>query len=134
MSGDIRVGLRFPLFALFASLLAVIPLWWLGTHLESEFMPEMDEGAFVLDYNMPVGTSLSQTDKVLRRVEAVLLHTPDIEGYIRRTGAELGFFATESYTGDIMISLKPAGQRRAMGEIFNTLRTQMQTARPGQST
>ena len=59
-------------------------------------MPEMDEGAFVLDYNMPVGTSLSQTDKVLRRVEKVLLDTPDVQGYIRRTGAELGFFATET--------------------------------------
>ena len=48
-------------------------------------MPDMDEGAFVLDYNMPVGTSLAQTDKVMRRVEAVLaadarhlrLHPPD---------------------------------------------------------
>ena len=36
-------------------------------------MPEMDEGAFVLDYDMPVGTSLAETDKVLRRVEDVLL-------------------------------------------------------------
>ena len=59
--------------------------------LQTGFMPEMDEGAFVLDYNMPVGTSLSQTDKVLRRVEKVLLDTPDVQGYIRRTGAELGF-------------------------------------------
>ena len=72
-------------------------------------MPDMDEGAFVLDYNMPVGTSLAQTDKVMRRVEAVLQRTPDISGYIRRTGAELGFFATEPYTGDILVSLKPPG-------------------------
>ena len=113
--GVLRAGLRFPVFTLLGSLLAVIPLWWLGTHLESDFMPEMDEGAFVLDYNMPVGTSLSQTDKVLRRVEAVLLKTPDIDGYIRRTGAELGFFATESYTGDIMVSLKPSGAEAADG-------------------
>ena len=56
---------------------------------------------------MPVGTSLAQTDKVLRRVEQVLLDTPDVQSYIRRTGAELGFFATESYTGDILVSLKP---------------------------
>ena len=81
-------------------------------------MPEMDEGAFVLDYNMPVGTSLNQTDKVLRRVEAVLLRTPDIQGYIRRTGAELGFFATETYTGDILVSLKPAGRATADGRDF----------------
>ena len=108
------------------TLLAVVPGWVLlhglsipiGTSsikikpLETGFMPEMDEGAFVLDYNMPVGTSLAQTDKVLRRVEQVLLDTPDIQSYIRRTGAELGFFATESYTGDILVSLKPSGERR----------------------
>ena len=93
-------------------------------------MPEMDEGAFVLDYNMPVGTSLSQTDKVLRRVEAVLLKTPDIHGYIRRTGAELGFFATESYTGDILVSLKPSGERRPMSEIFDGLRDELKAEVP----
>ena len=78
------------------ALLAVIPGWMCARlsdrkhreihGLETGFMPEMDEGAFVLDYNMPVGTSLAQTDKVLRRVEEVLLETPDVEGYIRRTG------------------------------------------------
>src|SRR5205823_3738414 len=107
----LRVGLRFPRTAVLISLLAAVPGWWLATHLETGFMPDMDEGAFVLDYNMPVGTSLEQTDKVMRRVEAVLLRTPDLSGYIRRTGAELGFFASEPYTGDVLISLKPSGQR-----------------------
>jgi multidrug efflux pump subunit AcrB len=93
-------------------------------------MPEMDEGAFVLDYNMPVGTSLAQTDKVMRRVEDVLQHTPDISGYIRRTGAELGFFATEPYTGDILVSLKPPGQRRPSSELFDVLRDELKAEVP----
>jgi multidrug efflux pump subunit AcrB len=117
----LRACLRFPLWAVFGSLLMAIPGLWLAGHLETGFMPEMDEGAFVLDYKMPVGTSLAETDKVLRRVEAVLSRTDDIAGYIRRTGAELGFFATESYTGDILVSLKPPGQRRAMSEIVSEL-------------
>ncbi|HMB07842.1 MAG TPA: efflux RND transporter permease subunit [Isosphaeraceae bacterium] len=128
--GLLKVGLRSPRFAVLLSLLAAVPLWWLTTHLESGFMPEMDEGAFVLDYNMPVGTSLNQTDKVLRRVEAVLQRTPDIQGYIRRTGAELGFFATESYTGDILVSLKPSANRRPMSEIFDALREELQAEVP----
>ena len=61
-------------------------------------MPDMDEGAFVLDYFLPAGTSLAETDKVVRRVEADLLDTPGVAGYLRRTGAENGLFATESYT------------------------------------
>jgi CzcA family heavy metal efflux pump len=128
--GLLRVGLRFPRSAVLLALLALIPLGLLATHLETDFMPEMDEGAFVLDYNMPVGTSLIQTDKVLRRVEAVLLETPDIQGYIRRTGAELGFFATESYTGDILVSLKPSGKRRPMQEIFDALREELEAEVP----
>jgi multidrug efflux pump subunit AcrB len=84
----------------------------------------------VLDYNMPVGTSLSQTDKVMRRVEEVLQRTPDISGYIRRTGAELGFFATEPYTGDILISLKPPGSRRPMSELFDALREELKAEVP----
>ena len=60
----------------------------------------------------------------------VLLETPDVQGYIRRTGAELGFFATESYTGDILVSLKPSGQRRPMAEIFDALRDQLEEEVP----
>lgn len=128
--GLLRGGLRFPRISVLLAVLVLIPLWFLATHMETGFMPDMDEGAFVLDYEMPVGTSLAQTDKVLRRVEAALLETKDISGYIRRTGAELGFFATEPYTGDILVSLKPSGQRRPMEEIVDELREKMKAEVP----
>ncbi len=128
--GMLRVGLRAPKLAVLCALLAVVPGYFIFKQLEIGFMPEMDEGAFVLDYNMPVGTSLAQTDKVMRRVEAVLLETPDISGYIRRTGAELGFFATEPYTGDILVSLKSAGKRRPMEELFVDLRNELKAKVP----
>ncbi len=128
--GLLRGGLRFPKIAVFLAVLVLIPLWLLATHMETGFMPDMDEGAFVLDYEMPVGTSLAQTDKVLRRVEAALQETEDISGYIRRTGAELGFFATEPYTGDILVSLKPSGQRRPMEEIIDELREELEGTVP----
>ncbi len=124
--GLLRLGLRWPRFTVLAALLTVVPGWLLFQRLELGFMPEMDEGAIVIDYNMPVGTSLAQTDKVLRRVESILLETDDISGYIRRTGAELGLFATEPYTGDILVSLKPAGQRREASEISESLRERLQ--------
>ncbi len=128
--GLLRLGLRFPKLTVILAILIVIPGWFIFNHLETGFMPEMDEGALVIDYEMPVGTSLAQTDKVMRRVESVLLHTPDIDGYIRRTGAELGFFATESYTGDILVSLKPPGERRPASEIFDALREELEATVP----
>lgn len=118
----LRAGLRFPRFSVLLALLAVLPGWWLFNHVETGFMPEMDEGAFILDYWMPVGTSLAETDKVMRRVETILQNTPDVEHYLRQTGAENGFFATEAFRGDILISLKPPGQRRSMEELFDILR------------
>lgn len=123
-------ALRFPRSTIAISVLALVPGWWLFHHVATGFMPEMDEGAFVLDYEMPVGTSLATTDQVLRRVETCLQNCPDIDGYIRRTGAELGFFATESYTGDILISLKPSGVRRSMDQICDELREQFEQQVP----
>jgi CzcA family heavy metal efflux pump len=119
--GMLKFGLRFPRLGVLAALLMVFPAWYLFNNVKSGFMPDMDEGAFVVDYFMPVGTSLAETDKVVRRVEAVLRKSPDIAGYIRRTGAELGFYATESFRGDILVSLKPAGERRPMATIFDDL-------------
>ncbi len=130
----LRVGLGFPRTAVVLALLAVVPGWWLYRHVETGFMPAMDEGAFVLDYRMPVGTSLAETDKVLRRVERIVQKTPDVAGYLRRTGAELGLFATQPFTGDILVSLKPAGQRRSMKEVIDALREQVQNEVPQLST
>ncbi len=132
--GMLRVGLRAPRTVVALALLAVLPAWWLFANIDSGFMPEMDEGAFVIDYEMPVGTSLVETDAVLRRVEALLSDTPDVGGYIRRTGAELGFFATEPHTGDILVSLKPPGQRKHTGgEVRDDLRRRLEAAVPEMS-
>jgi multidrug efflux pump subunit AcrB len=128
--GVLKVGLRFPTIAVVVAVLAVVPVWLLFRSVETGFMPDMDEGAFVLDYYMPVGSSLSGTDRVLKRVEDVLQRTPDVDSYVRRTGAELGFFATEPFTGDILISLKPSGQRRPMSQLFQSLRAQLEREVP----
>jgi multidrug efflux pump subunit AcrB len=77
------------------------------------FLPSMDEGAFVLDYFLPAGTSLDDTDAAARKIEAVLRSIPEVETYSRRTGAELGpAAATEVSRGDIMVRLRPPSQRR----------------------
>src|SRR5947208_3764482 len=67
--------------------------------LGSEFLPEFDESAFVLDYWAPPGSSLTETDRMLRQVEDRLMNTPEIESYSRRTGLEMGLFVTEPNRG-----------------------------------
>jgi CzcA family heavy metal efflux pump len=117
----LRKGLKAPRMMVLLALLIAIPGWWLFSHVKTGFMPEMDEGAFSIDYEMPVGTSLKRTDEVLRKMDAVLDENKGVSGYIRRTGAELGFYATEPYMGDTLVSLKPSGQRHSQREIADEL-------------
>jgi CzcA family heavy metal efflux pump len=95
------------------------------------FLPEMDEGAFVLDYWTPGGTALAETDREIHIVEAILAGTPEIEGTSRRTGAELGLFATEQNRGDIVARLKPQSKRsRTIFEIIDEVRAKVEAAVP----
>jgi multidrug efflux pump subunit AcrB len=95
--------------------------------LGSEFLPEFDESAFVLDYWAPPGASLAETDRMLRHVEEMLMETPEIESYSRRTGLELGLFVTEPNRGDFAIKLKP-GHKRATEEVISDLREEIAKA------
>jgi multidrug efflux pump subunit AcrB len=91
----------------------------------------MDEGAFVLDYFTPGGTALAETDRQVHIVEKILASTPEIVGTSRRTGAELGLFATEQNTGDIAARLKAQSDRsRSIFEVIDDVRKQVETAVP----
>jgi CzcA family heavy metal efflux pump len=95
------------------------------------FLPEIDEGAFVLDYWTPGGTALAETDRQVHIVERILASTPEILGTSRRTGAELGLFATLQNRGDINARLKPESQRdRSIFQVIDEVRDKVQTAVP----
>ena len=95
------------------------------------FLPEMDEGAFVLDYFTPGGTALAETDREVRIAERILARIPEITGTSRRTGAELGLFATEQNTGDLVARLEPQSQRdRDIVAVIDDARTQINAAVP----
>jgi CzcA family heavy metal efflux pump len=95
------------------------------------FLPEIDEGAFVLDYVSPGGTALAETDRQVNVVERILMSTPEITGTSRRTGAELGLFATTQNVGDINARLKPESQRsRSIFKVIDEVRDKVQEAVP----
>lgn len=97
--------------------------------LGSEFLPEFDESAFILDYVAPSGSSLAETDRMLKHVEEMLLKTPEVESYSRRTGLEMGLFVTEPNTGDFAVKLKP-GHKRSTEDVIADLRDQIKETEP----
>lgn len=111
------------------SLCVIAVSYLIYRNVGSEFLPEFDEGAFVLDYNSPPGTSLVETDKILKHVEDMLKDTPEVEGYSRRTGLELGLFITEPNRGDFAVKLKP-DRKRSTDEVKDDLRKEILSTQP----
>jgi multidrug efflux pump subunit AcrB len=109
-----------------ALILAIVPL---RSSLGSGFLPEMDEGSLILDYVAPAGLSAAETDRMLRPIERELSQVPEIATWSRRTGDQLGFFITESNTGDYVLRLK-AKRGRAADEIAAGLRERIAVIQP----
>jgi len=97
--------------------------------LETGFLPEMDEGSIVLDYNSPPGTSLEETDRILHQVEKIITSIPEVEAYSRRTGTQMGFFITEPNRGDYLIQLKK-NRDRTTDDVIADIRTKVESSQP----
>ncbi len=100
--------------------------------MPSGFLPEMDEGAFVLDYFLPAGTSLADTEQAAMKIEAILGKTAGIDTWSRRTGAELGpVTATVMSRGDVAVRLAPRGKRKDAEDVIADVREKVQAELPG---
>jgi CzcA family heavy metal efflux pump len=98
--------------------------------LGSDLLPEMDEGAFILDYFTPAGTSLTETNRILEHVDQILRRIPEISVTSRRTGLQMGLAAvTEANTGDFTARLKQ-NRSRSIDEIMADARQQIHAAEP----
>jgi len=109
--------------ALIASIILILP------HLETGFLPEMDEGSIVLDYTSIPGTSLEETDRELHAVEKIIMSTPEVEAYSRRTGTQMGFFITEPNTGDYLIQLKK-NRKKSTDQVIEEIRKRIESSQP----
>ncbi len=103
--------------------------WVAYQRVESGFIPAMDEGAFIVDYWSPPGTSLEETLRLLGQVDDILQHTPEVVSFSRRTGAELGFFLTQANSGDYAVRLR-RGPRRPIDEVIADVRGRIEQKVP----
>ena len=124
-----RLALRHPGFTVAVGFTVLLASLVLYPRLKTDFLPEMDEGGFVIDYVAPPGTSLTESDRQMRRAEEILKATPEVESYSRRTGAALGIHLVELNTGDFLVKLRPE-RRRSTQDVIASLRDQFRAALP----
>jgi multidrug efflux pump subunit AcrB len=127
---SLRFVLDYPWALAGACALLVAGSYFCYQALGSDLLPEMDEGGFVLDYLMPAGSSLIDTNEVLLGVEKILSSTPEVDSTSRRTGLQLGLAAvTEANTGDFLVKLK-RGDRRGIDEVISEVREKVNKEYP----
>ncbi|MBU6470062.1 MAG: efflux RND transporter permease subunit, partial [Gammaproteobacteria bacterium] len=116
---------------LLAGLIPLAALGILGYHyVGTGFLPRMDQGGFTFDYIAPPGTSLTETDRMLRQVEHILQTNPNVESYSRRTGMQLGGGVTEANAGDVFVNLKPF-PREPIEKVMSEVRDAVNAQVPG---
>jgi CzcA family heavy metal efflux pump len=126
----LRQAIARPAMMVVGSLLVMVAAYGSYRLLDSDLLPEMDEGGFILDYIMPAGSSLSETNQVLTGVETILRNTPEVEGTSRRTGLQLGLATvTEANTGDISVKLKRKRDRPS-DEVISEVRDKVKKRYP----
>jgi cobalt-zinc-cadmium resistance protein CzcA len=94
------------------SLAALVPALALALAIGRDFMPALDEGALLLQTNLPAEASLDEVDRLNHRVEDVLREFPEVEDVVRRTGrAERTEDPMPHTLSDVLVVLKPERKR-----------------------
>ncbi len=126
----LRFTLAWPLALAGACVALIVGSYFCYNALGSDLLPAMDEGGFILDYLMPAGSSLADTNEVLLGVEKILAKTPEVESTSRRTGLQLGLQAvTEANTGDFSVRLK-AKRSRTIDQVMSAVRDKVNDEYP----
>ncbi len=118
-----------PLISIVFCLTLVLSIFIILPNLETGFLPEMDEGSIIFDYQSPPGTSLEETDRMMKEVEKIIIKTPEVEAYSRRTGTQMGFFITEPNRGDYLIQLKK-DRSKTSTEVIDYIRKKVEATQP----
>ena len=126
--------LRHPWWVQAGVLALTVPAFVMATRVGSDFMPRLDEGAFLMQTMLPPEAALDEVDKLNHRVEDVLRTFPEVEDVVRRTGrAERTEDPMPHTISDVLIVLEPDRSRaRSLEELEAAMREQVERV-PGVS-
>jgi cobalt-zinc-cadmium resistance protein CzcA len=118
--------LRRPRIVALVTLLIAVPAIVVGTRIGSDFMPQLDEGAFLLQTVLPAEAALDEVDRLNHRVEDILREVPEVEDVVRRTGrAERTEDPMPHTVSDVLVVLK-TDRSRSLEDIESDMREQLE--------
>jgi multidrug efflux pump subunit AcrB len=126
----IRPVVRFPLLAIPGAIVSILVAYFVYNNIGTDYLPPLDEGAFILDYITPPQSTMADTTALLDSIQSILKSTPEVVAFSRRTGTQLGFFLTESNRGDMSVRLK-ADRKRDIDEVIDSIRGRILNTVPG---
>ena len=127
--GWIRFFVRHAWIGILFAIACGAVIYILPGKMPSGFLPEMDEGGIVLDFNSPPGTTLDETDRMLKKVDKIIQEQPEVASYSRRLGTQMGFFITEPNRGDYLIQVKKK-RDKTTDEVSAELRAKIEATLP----
>ncbi len=125
----VRFFIEKPIYSYLLMGVFIASIFYILPKLETGFLPQMDEGSIILDYNSPPGTSLEETDRMLTDVDNILDKIPEVKAYSRRTGTQMGFFITEPNRGDYLIELHTK-RKKTTNEVTDIIRHRVEASVP----
>jgi heavy metal efflux system protein len=112
-------------WTMLGSLAITVPALALALYVGTDFMPKLDEGAFLIQTILPPEASLAEVDRVNHRVEDTLRKFPEVEDVVRRTGrAERTEDPMPHTLSDVLVVLKPE-RTRSLEELEAAMREQV---------
>jgi heavy metal efflux system protein len=118
--------LRHPRVVALVTLLIAAPAIVLGTRIGSDFMPQLDEGAFLLQTVLPAEAALEEVDRLNHRVEDILREVPEVEDVVRRTGrAERTEDPMPHTLSDVLVVLK-RDRSRSLEKVESDMRERLE--------
>lgn len=121
--------LKRPFLGVSFVILCVLILLVIPSRLTTGFLPDMDEGSIVLDFNSPPGTTLKETNRMLAEVNHILNNQEEVEAYSARIGTQMGFFITEPNRGDYLIKLKDSKSKNTTA-VADEIRQKLEKSVP----
>lgn len=87
-------------------------------------LPPIDEGSILVEYIMPPGTSLKESNRIGNELDRIAMADPDVSCVYRRTGSpQIGYQIEGVNRGEIVMKLKPKKERRRnVNKIMDSIR------------